>query len=211
LVAIEEIGVGKSTSAAEEAVGTGSRLLAEGAALFRERGFYATTTREISARLGINKASLYYHVTSKEALLHDICIESLRRTKLALADALAAQEDQSQWIPTLIHAHVRSMLTDLEMHATMLFEMRCLTGDYYADVKASRDEYEAMVLKTVTGAQEVGALRTDLTAKQLAMGVLNLMNWTLSWWSPEGGLTPDQLADLLADMYLNGALPSVLN
>jgi AcrR family transcriptional regulator len=181
--------------------------LTEGASLFRERGFHATTTREISARLGINKASLYYHVPSKEALLHDICVESLRRTKLALTDALAAQPDKSQWITTLIHAHTRSMLTDLEMHATMLFEMRCLTGDYYAAVKASRDEYEALVLKTVAAAQEVGALRTDLTAKQLTMCVLNLLNWTLSWWSPDGDLTPDQLADVLANMYLNGGLP----
>lgn len=186
---------------------TRSRLLAEGASLFRERGYNATTTREISARLGINKASLYYHVPSKEGLLHDICVESLRRTKMALSDALAAQEDKSQWIMTLIHAHVRSMLTDLEMHATMLFEMRSLTGDYYADVKASRDEYEAMVLETVTAVQAAGALRGDLTAKQLTMGLLNLLNWTLSWWNPDGSLTPDQLADLLGDMYLNGGLP----
>lgn len=199
--------MGKSVLAAEETAGTRSRLLTEGAALFRERGFYATTTREISARLGINKASLYYHMPSKEALLRDICMESLRRTKLALTDALAAQSDKSQWIPMLIHAHVRSMLSDLEMHTTMLFEMRCLTGDYYTDVKASRDDYEALVLEIVNGAQEVGALRTDLTAKQLTMGLLNLMNWTLSWWSPGGDLSPDQLADLLADMYLNGATP----
>jgi len=187
--------------------GTRSRLLTEGAALFRERGFNATTTREISARLGINKASLYYHVPSKEALLRDICIEALERTKAALRGALEAEPDQSQWIPALIHAHARSMLSDLEMHATMLFEMRSLTGDYYAQVRASRDEYEALVLGTVTAAQKAGALRGDLTAKQLTMGLLNLLNWTLSWWSPDGDLTPDQLADLLADIYINGGLP----
>jgi TetR/AcrR family transcriptional regulator, cholesterol catabolism regulator len=187
--------------------GMPARVLAEGAALFRQRGFSATTTREISARLGINKASLYYHVPSKEALLHDICVESLRRTKSALRDALATQPDKSQWIMTLIHAHVRSMLSDLEMHATMLFEMRCLTGDYYATVKSSRDEYEEMVLDTVTEAQAAGALRANLTPKQLTMGLLNLLNWTLSWWSPDGSLTPDELADLLSDLYLNGTLP----
>lgn len=199
--------MGKSVVVEQASDDTRSRLLTEGAALFRERGFYATTTREISARLGINKASLYYHMPSKEALLHEICVESLRRTKLALSEALAAQPDKSQWITTLVHAHVRSMLTDFEMHATMLFEMRCLTGDLFANVKASRDEYEAMVLETVTAAQDAGYLRTDLTAKRLAMGMLNLMNWTLAWWSPDGDLTPDQQADVLADIYLNGGLP----
>lgn len=187
--------------------GTSARILTEGAALFRERGFSATTTREIAARVGINKASLYYHAPSKEALLHDICLESLRRTKSALSDALTAQPDKSQWIMTLIHAHVRSMLSDIEMHATMLFEMRCLTGDYYANVSASRDEYEALVLMTVAAAQRAGALRTDLTVKHLTMGLLNLLNWTLSWWSRDGDLSPDQLADILANIYLNGVLP----
>lgn len=184
-----------------------SRLLAEGAALFRERGFGATTTREISAALGINKASLYYHVPSKEALLHDICMESLRRTKLALTEALAAQPDDADSIATLIHAHVGSMLTDLEMHATMLLEMRCLSGEYYQNVKASRDEYEAMVLAVVVAAQKSRVLRRDLTAKRLTMGLLNLLNWTLSWWNPGGDLTPDELSDVLGDLFLNGALP----
>lgn len=183
-----------------------SRLLAEGAALFRERGFGATTTREISAALGINKASLYYHVPSKEALLHDICMESLRRTKLALTEALAAQPDGVSSITTLIHAHVGSMLTDLEMHATMLFEMRCLTGTFYENVRASRDEYEAMVLAVVVAAQQSGVLRNDLTAKRLTMGLLNLLNWTLAWWHPGGDLTPAALADVLSDIYLNGSL-----
>jgi AcrR family transcriptional regulator len=184
-----------------------SRLLVEGATLFRERGFGATTTREISAALGINKASLYYHVPSKEALLHDICMESLRRTKLALTEALAAQSDDVDSITTLIHAHVGSMLTDLEMHATMLLEMRCLTGDYYESVKASRDEYEAMVLAVVVGAQKSKVLRGDLSAKRLTMGLLNLLNWTLAWWNPGGDLTPAGLADVLSDIFLNGALP----
>jgi AcrR family transcriptional regulator len=198
-----------AASTVEPADGTRSRLLAEGAALFRERGFNATTTREISSRLGINKASLYYHVPSKEALLHDICVESLRRTKLALGAALAAESDKGEWIMTLIRAHVRSMLTDLEMHATMLFEMRCLTGDYHANVKALRDEYEAMVLDTVSASQAAGALRTDVSAKRLTMGLLNILNWTLSWWSPGRDLTPDQLADVLGDIYLNGSLARI--
>lgn len=185
---------------------TRSRLLAEGASLFRERGFGATTTREISARLGINKASLYYHVPSKEGLLHDICIESLRRTKLALVEALAAQPSDADAINTLVHAHVRSMLGDLEMHATMLLEMRCLSGEYYENVKASRDEYEGMVLTVVAAAQQAGALRSDQSARRLTMGLLNLLNWTLSWWKPDGDLSPDQLADFLGDLYLNGAV-----
>lgn len=186
---------------------TRARLLSEAAELFRERGFGATTTREISARLGINKASLYYHVPSKEALLHDICLEALRRTKTRVSEALEREADPLGRISALVHAHVESMLTDLAMHATMLFEMRGLSGEYQDRVTKSRDEYESIVLDTVIGAQKAGRLRVDLTPKQLTMGLLNLLNWTLSWYHPGGDLSPSEIADLLADLYLNGALP----
>lgn len=185
---------------------TRTRLLSEAASLFRERGFAATTTREIAARLGINKASLYHHAPSKESLLHDICVESLRRTKTAFTQAMEKEPDPTRRISALIHAHVQSMLADLEMHATMLFEMRGLTGEYSEHVKKSRHEYEVMVLEVVAGAQKAGALRTDMTARRLAMGLLNMLNWTLSWYSPRGDLSPGELADVLADLYLNGGL-----
>jgi len=186
---------------------TRSRLLTEAAALFRERGFAATATREISARLGINKASLYYHIPSKEALLHEICLESLRRTTLAITEALEQESDPAKQMTALIHAHIESMLADFAMHATVLFEMRCLTGEYFETVKRSRDEYEGIVRDAVRRAQSEGALRADKSPKQLTMGLFNVLNWTLSWYVPGGDLSPNELADVLADLFLHGAKP----
>ena len=53
--------------------------------LFTEQGYDKTSLREIADRLGIKKASLYYHFPSKEALLAGI-LESL----LAPLDELVA-------------------------------------------------------------------------------------------------------------------------
>ena len=36
-------------------------------------------------------------------------------------------------------------------------------------------------------------------------GLLNLLNWSMSWWNPDWDLTPGELADILSDLYLNGA------
>ena len=51
---------------------TSERLFDIAAALFCEKGYATTTTREIAAAAGIQQASLYYHVTSKEDLLHPV-------------------------------------------------------------------------------------------------------------------------------------------
>jgi TetR/AcrR family transcriptional regulator, cholesterol catabolism regulator len=58
---------------------TAERVLSEAARLFREQGYAAATTRELARRLGINKASLYYHVAKKEDLLYQICMVAMAR------------------------------------------------------------------------------------------------------------------------------------
>ena len=48
---------------------TRDRIREEAVALFTERGYATTSLREIADRVGITKASLYYHYPSKQDLL----------------------------------------------------------------------------------------------------------------------------------------------
>jgi AcrR family transcriptional regulator len=51
---------------------TRERILTVAAALFSEKGFTATSIRDISEALGVTKAALYYHFASKDEILHAI-------------------------------------------------------------------------------------------------------------------------------------------
>src|SRR5580693_4687431 len=72
---------------------TGERLFDIAAALFCEKGYAATTTREIATAAGIQQASLYYHVSSKEDLLHQICVSSLDQLFADVESAVNAVND----------------------------------------------------------------------------------------------------------------------
>src|ERR1700677_2902456 len=121
---------------------TADRVLSEGARLFREQGYAAATTRELARRLGINKASLYDHVAKKEELLFQICMVAMTRIYEAVAAAVGGETDPAERARALIDAYLQSTLNDLDMRATMMLEMRFLTGVHYGEVMEPRNRFE---------------------------------------------------------------------
>jgi hypothetical protein len=74
-------------------------------------------------------------------------------------------------------------------------------------VLALRDDYQDLVRSVLEIAQKSGALRQDIEAKYLCLAVLGLMNRVLVWYRRRGALTPAQLGQLLATIFLTGAGP----
>ena len=87
----------------------------------------------------------------------------------------------------------------------MLTEMRGLTPDHLVEVVALRDRYEQLIRDVVSQSQALGILRDDVAAKYLMLCLLNLLNWTIFWFKPGGDLDAEELGDLLASIYLEGA------
>ncbi len=186
-------------------VRTSERLLDTAAQLFWRHGYAATTTREIAAVLGVQKASLYHHVRSKEDLLYEICVASLEHIQLAVQTAVDAVDDPLERVRTLIRAHVMAMLLDQDKHSTMLTELRALSTQRRVEIVKLRDGYEDLVRDVLAQAQAAGALRPDLPAKYLSLSLLNLLNWAIFWFERDGELSSENVADVLTTIYLNGA------
>jgi AcrR family transcriptional regulator len=183
---------------------TEDRLLDAAVALFSSKGYAATSTREVAALLGIQKASLYYHIESKEDLLYLICKSSLEQIHSDVESATKNVADPLARIQALISTHVESMLLDQDNHATTLAEMHALSQDRLAQVLALRHGYEDLVRSVMQGAQTAGALREDIDAKVLCLSALGLMNRVLVWYRPSGRLSPSQMGQLLAAIFLTG-------
>jgi len=183
------------------------RLLSVSASLFREKGYSASSTREIAELLGISKASLYHHVDSKEDILFQICVESLRRIINNSAD-LITQIKNEQDIREVIRLHVIEIASTSDFHAVMLTEMRGLSPEHRVQVVAMRDEYESLIRKAISLCQEKDILRQDIGSKYLLLCLLNLLNWTIFWYKSDGVVSPDELGLMLASVYMDGAASS---
>jgi AcrR family transcriptional regulator len=189
---------------------TAERLLRSAARLFWQNGYSATSTRELSAQLGIRKASLYHHIHSKEDLLYELCVVSLRDIEAQARTVVDAEDDPLPRLHALILAHVNSMSQEREMHATMLTELRSLSPEHRLDVIRRRDSYEQLIQSVLVSCQEAGSIRADVSAPLLSRCLLNLLNWSIFWFDPAGPMSTEELGSVLVSIFLEGALPSFM-
>jgi TetR/AcrR family transcriptional regulator, cholesterol catabolism regulator len=184
---------------------TQDRLLETAAQLFRKNGYDATSTRDLSDALGIQKASLYHHIRGKEDLLFAICTESLARIQFAVEKAEAAPLETR--LQAMIDAHLEAALSDRDMHATMLAELGKLSAERQAEVREERDRHAGLFRDTITEAQNKGVIRKDIPARYLTLSLLNLLNWTIFWFDPNGERSVPEIAGFLGSIYLDGSRP----
>src|SRR5690242_21832512 len=115
------------------------RLAAE---MFFERGYEATTMRELAAAIDIKTASLYYFFPNKEQILFDL-IESVVKQLLLGARRLVDNErTHEQRLASLVVNHV--VLHAMRPKESTLgdSELRSLTKKHLRANVRHRDEYE---------------------------------------------------------------------
>jgi AcrR family transcriptional regulator len=184
---------------------TPRRLQIEEAAseLFRERGYAATSVRDIAQALNLQGGSLYAHMASKEDVLWSIVTRAADRFNAEVgpiaADASASPADR---LRAMIRAHVGVVTSIQQDAAVFLHEWRFLSADRRAQMSARRDAYEVMFRNVISEGSDSGDFR-DVDPRLTSMAILSALNGIPTWYAPDGPLTADQIADQHADLFLH--------
>lgn len=184
---------------------TNAKLLSTAAQLFWQKGFAATSTRELSDGLGIQKSSLYHHIRSKDDLLYRISMRSLDHIEQAVLAAIATSSGETR-LKDVIRAHLQTALSDRDMHATMLTELRSMSAERRKEVLDRRDGYERILTEVVRAEQSAGLLRPELDTRLATLALLNLLNWTIFWFNEDGEQDIESLADFFFEIYTKGTM-----
>ena len=173
-------------------------------ALFRVRGYAATSMRELATALGIEAGSLYSHIKSKEEILNRVCF-GLAEAFFAGFDAATADPvaPVATQLRLAIEAHVRVLTRDSAASAVFLHEWRHLSESARAEFLALRERYEAGFRSLIAHGLTTGELHAP-DAAFAALTLLASLNWLPTWYRPDGPLSPDEIAHRLAEQLLNG-------
>jgi AcrR family transcriptional regulator len=172
-------------------------------ALFRERGYAATSVRDIARALDVQGASLYAHMTSKEDVLWAIVDRAATRFELAAddADRAAATTGATERLAALVRAHVDVITSDPGAASVFVHEWRALNPERRVAIAERRDAYEGRVRRVIEDGMAGGEFA--LTDPALAAAfVLSALNGLATWYRPDGRLAPDRIADYFVDLSL---------
>lgn len=169
-------------------------ILAHALDSFVERGYHATTVRELARRVGVTVPALYYHYANKQAILVELLLGSLNsvlgRCRTAVTQARSDPVDR-------FSALVECLVLYMTHRAPLAFldtEMRSLEPANRARYVLLRDELEGLLREAVRDGAETGVFTTPVPV-EASRAVLAMCQAVAQWYRPDGPLPPDRIAE----------------
>jgi AcrR family transcriptional regulator len=175
-------------------------LLTAGVRCFASNGFHATTTRDITAAIGLSPGALYVHFPSKEHLLFEIIrtghVSSLETLQEADADANAVSYLRSlvaRFVAWHAHHHVAGRVSQ--------YELAALTPEHYAEILQLRRQSTDIFRQAVIGGMAEGTFAA-VDVHRVVRAILSLGVDLVRWYRTDGPDSPEQLGEFYADLAL---------
>jgi len=179
------------------------QILASSQSVLKEKGYAATSVRDIAKALEMEPASLYSHFKSKEDILKITCFEMADKFELAVKEVNDIYFNAEEKLRMAIKLHVEILTQNLDSALIFIRDWRNLTGQSLEQFIAKRNVYETGIREIVqTGIDEGVFKETD--KKFAALTILSSVNWIVEWYQPDGNLNAEQIADKLSNFILSG-------
>ena len=170
--------------------------------VFLERGYDGASLDDVARAAGITKASVYYHVSSKEELLE-------RGVGRAFDALYAALQEPGARTGSSIDRLKHILRRTIEITVTMLPEVALLLrvrGNTRAEkrIVERRREFDHLTARFVERAQRASQIRRDLDARLVTRLLFGMLNSTTEWYRPEGKLDANGIADAVFRIAFEG-------
>lgn len=171
--------------------------------MFSEKGYVGTSMRDLAKEIGIEPASLYSHIRSKEELLQGICDRIANEFFAEISPALESSTDPVVLFREAIRAHIRVITANLDASAVFFNEWRHMTEPGLTEFKDQRHRYERHFKEIIhQGIRQEKFRRIDVNFTMKV--IFSSLNGTHEWYRPNGPQTPEQVADNITDFLLEG-------
>jgi AcrR family transcriptional regulator len=180
-----------------------AEIFAAAVSIFRQKGYHAASMQDLADAVGLQKASLYYYVSSKEDLLISIYERVTGAFTQQLAELVARPLPPTGKLRSAIESHVIALCEQLELFTVYLHEQKFLNGKQRSRIRAEGERHAELLEAILREGIGTGEFRNcDVT--MTAHAIIGMCNWLYQWYSSEGKLTPSEIAAIFGDLVIGG-------
>ena len=183
------------------------------AGVFNRKGFRGTSLGAVAAELGIDRASLYYYIGSKEELFDEV-VREVTEVNVARALAIEASVDSP---PEKLRALIKDLMESYGRNYPLLYiyireNLSHVAGDrsaWAAQMKRLNRRYEESAVAIIQQGLDDGTFRALGSARVIAFGILGMVGWTNRWFVPDRSAeSAAEIGDGYAELILTGLVSS---
>ena len=182
-----------------------AELLAIAADLFADRGYVATTVRDIADEAGILSGSLYHHFDSKESMIDEILSTFIDQTLASYEGVIAEKKGPKETFEGLVRTSLESMVESRSAILIYQNEARFLAAQpRFSYLSAAHRKFEKIWTDVLKKGVKSGEFRDSIDPKLVYRLVRDTV-WTAPrWYRPGGSLKPERIIDQYLAVLVDG-------
>ncbi|WP_326537419.1 TetR/AcrR family transcriptional regulator [Pseudorhodoferax sp.] len=178
-------------------------VLQEAGRAFSKRGFHNTSLDDVAKALQVSKGTLYNYVKDKQEILWEFHLMAYEIGKSAIEEAKAvADATGAAALHRTLRLYILRMTQELGACGA-LAEVDGLRPEDRLKAVKHRDSFEKEFVALVERGVRDGSMR-KVDPKVAVFTFMGAINWLPRWYSPEGRLSPEQIAISMTDILLAG-------
>jgi TetR/AcrR family transcriptional regulator, cholesterol catabolism regulator len=180
-------------------------ILMAAAQVFNQKGYHAASMQDIANTVHLQKASLYHHVSSKQEILLELLDRALELLIERLQKVVYQPDLPDVKLRNAIRTYLETLAEFRDLAAVLILEHRSLPPELNETHIPRRDRFEKLWRDLIREGKDAGIFNCAdpaLTSRAL----LGVLNWTITWYRPDGPLTALEIADQFADLFLKGLM-----
>ena len=175
-------------------------------ALFRKKGFSATSMRDIAESIGVEAPSLYNHIQSKNEILKDICFRIGKLFTDYLREIEFSGKSNLDKIESIIRFHISMMIDEFESVYISDHEWKHLPEPHLSDFKNQRRNYRlrlAAILKKGIDSKEINVIDPNVAVLTILSALSGIEGWQSSGKKIDAKLLEKNMTKLLIEGLRN--------
>jgi len=179
-------------------------IIAKAAKLFREKGFSATSMRDLAENVGVEAASLYNHISSKAEILQEICFKTANNFTHHIEEVDATPNKTAiEKLQAILRFHIRQMVDNYEEVYVTDREWKHLTDPYLSNMQGQRRAYRQRIASIIEEGINNGEIK-KIDAPTAVLIMLHAVSGIESWHRSKQKIPAELLEDNMVLILVDG-------